>query len=137
MTPPLISPHVNQLIALVKDSSLIYFLGLTAGQRDLFRIGQDSAANTGNESALVLAGLFYLLLTVPLTHLVNVVDRRLRHGRRVAEDPAAELPGSVGPVDRTGSVALAEPAEPVVPTGLVGPVDPAEPTAAPEGATRA
>ena len=78
---------VNQLIALIKDSSLVYFLGLVAGQRELFRIGQDSAANTGNESALVLAGLFYLLLTVPLTHLVNHIDRRLRHGRRVTAAP--------------------------------------------------
>ncbi|MEU2630935.1 amino acid ABC transporter permease [Kitasatospora sp. NPDC007106] len=84
---------VNQLIALIKDSSLIYFLGLTADQRDLFRIGQDSAATTGNESALVLAGLFYLVLTVPLTHLVNVVDRRLRHGRRVVE-PTTGTTGS-------------------------------------------
>jgi polar amino acid transport system permease protein/polar amino acid transport system substrate-binding protein len=72
---------VNQLIALIKDSSLIYFLGLVAGQRELFRIGQDAAANTGNESALVLAGMFYLLLTVPLTHVVNFIDRRLRQGR--------------------------------------------------------
>ncbi|WP_026412887.1 amino acid ABC transporter permease [Actinomadura oligospora] len=77
---------VNQLIALLKDSSLIYFLGLAAGQRELFRIGQDAAANTGNESALVLAGLFYLALTVPLTHAVNFIDRRLRDGRPVAEE---------------------------------------------------
>lgn len=69
---------VNQVIALIKESSLVYFLGLLATQRELFRIGQDAAANTGNESALVLAGLFYLLLTVPLTHLVNHIDRRLR-----------------------------------------------------------
>jgi polar amino acid transport system permease protein/polar amino acid transport system substrate-binding protein len=73
---------VNQFIALIKESSLVYFLGLLASQRDLFRIGQDSAANTGNQSALVLAGLFYLLITVPLTHVVNAVDRRLREGRR-------------------------------------------------------
>src|SRR6476620_2893214 len=73
---------VNQLIALVKESSLVYFLGLLASQRDLFRIGQDAAANTGNQSALVLAGLFYLLVTVPLTHVVNAIDRRLREGRR-------------------------------------------------------
>jgi len=73
---------VNQLIALIKESSLVYFLGLAAGQRELFRIGQDAAANSGDQSALVLAGLFYLALTVPLTHLVNFVDRRLRHGRR-------------------------------------------------------
>ena len=73
---------VNQFIALIKESSLVYFLGLLASQRDLFRIGQDSAANTGNQSALVLAGLFYLLITVPLTHVVNAIDRRLREGRR-------------------------------------------------------
>jgi polar amino acid transport system permease protein len=72
---------VNQLIALVKDSSLVYFLGLLASQRELFRIGQDYAANTGNASALLLAGLVYLVITVPLTHLVNAVDRRLREGR--------------------------------------------------------
>ena len=64
------------------ESSLVYFLGLLASQRDLFRIGQDAAATTGNESALLLAGLFYLALTVPLTHVVNVIDRRLREGRR-------------------------------------------------------
>jgi len=73
---------VNQFIALIKESSLVYFLGLLASQRDLFRIGQDAAANTGNQSALVLAGLFYLLVTVPLTHVVNAIDRRLRDGRR-------------------------------------------------------
>jgi polar amino acid transport system permease protein/polar amino acid transport system substrate-binding protein len=73
---------VNQFISLVKDSSLVYFLGLLAAQRDLFRIGQDQAANTGNESALLLAGLFYLVITVPLTHAVNYIDSRLRTGRR-------------------------------------------------------
>jgi polar amino acid transport system permease protein/polar amino acid transport system substrate-binding protein len=82
---------VNQLIALIKDSSLIYFLGLLASQRELFRIGQDAAANTGNQSALVLAGLFYLAITIPLTHVVNAIDRRLREGRRVdGVDPGAD-----------------------------------------------
>lgn len=73
---------VNQFITLIKDSSLVYFLGLLATQRDLFRIGQDQAANTGNESALLLAGLFYLVITVPLTHVVNHIDSRLRTGSR-------------------------------------------------------
>jgi polar amino acid transport system permease protein/polar amino acid transport system substrate-binding protein len=81
---------VNQLIALIKDSSLVYFLGLLASQRELFRIGQDFAANTGNASALLLAGLFYLVITVPLTHLVNAVDRRLREGRPSEDDPNVE-----------------------------------------------
>src|SRR5438067_3669175 len=77
---------VNQFIALVKDSSLVYFLGFLTSQRELFRIGQDLAANTGNLSPLVAAGIFYLVITVPLTHLVNYIDKRLRTGRRVEVD---------------------------------------------------
>ncbi|WP_204002432.1 amino acid ABC transporter permease [Micromonospora lutea] len=94
---------VNQLIALIKDSSLVYFLGLLASQRELFRIGQDYAANTGNQSALLLAGLFYLVLTVPLTHVVNWIDRRLRQGRPATaptnddpDDLDLALPGAAG-----------------------------------------
>ncbi|MHB8188037.1 MAG: amino acid ABC transporter permease [Dermatophilaceae bacterium] len=88
---------VNQFIALIKESSLVYFLGLLATQRDLFRIGQDQAANTGNESALLLAGLFYLVITVPLTHVVNYIDSRLRTGRRA--DGADGADGAGGPDD--------------------------------------
>jgi polar amino acid transport system permease protein len=74
---------VNQFIALVKDSSLVYVLGFLTEQRELFRIGQDLAANTGNLSPLVAAGFFFLVITVPLTHLVNHIDKRLRTGRKV------------------------------------------------------
>ncbi|UAK33847.1 ABC transporter substrate-binding protein/permease [Nocardia asteroides] len=72
---------MNQFIALIKDSSLIYFLGLLATQRELFAVGRDLNAQTGNLSPLVAAGLVYLVLTVPLTHLVNYIDRRMRTGR--------------------------------------------------------
>lgn len=79
---------VNQFISLLKASSLVYFLGLVASQRELFQVGRDLNAQTGNLSPLVAAGLFYLLLTIPLTHLVNYIDGRLRRGRAmVAEDP--------------------------------------------------
>ncbi|WP_063016707.1 ABC transporter substrate-binding protein/permease [Nocardia niwae] len=72
---------MNQFIALIKDSSLIYFLGLLATQRELFAVGRDLNAQTGNLSPLVAAGLVYLILTIPLTHLVNYIDRRMRTGR--------------------------------------------------------
>lgn len=72
---------MNQFISLIKDSSLIYFLGLLVTQRELFAVGRDLNAQTGNLSPLVAAGLFYLALTIPLTHLVNHIDRRLRTGR--------------------------------------------------------
>jgi polar amino acid transport system permease protein len=72
---------VNQFIGNVKDSSLVYFLGLLASEREIFRVGQDQAVVTGNLSPLLLAGVFYLIITVPLTHLVNYIDNRLRTGR--------------------------------------------------------
>ena len=82
---------VNQFISLLKASSLVYFLGLIASQRELFQVGRDLNAQTGNLSPLVAAGLFYLALTIPLTHLVNYIDGRLRRGRTStdAEDPLA------------------------------------------------
>jgi len=79
---------VNQFIALLKASALVYFLGLIADQRELFQVGRDLNAQTGNLSPLVAAGVCYLLLTVPLTHLVNYIDNRLRRGRAAVEPEA-------------------------------------------------
>ncbi|OMH35134.1 amino acid ABC transporter permease [Tersicoccus sp. Bi-70] len=96
---------VNQFISLIKDSSLVFFLGLLASQREIFRIGNDATSTTGNLSPLVAAGLLYLVLTVPLTHLVNLIDRRLREGRRETtasdtadtDDTAGTSPAGVTP----------------------------------------
>lgn len=74
---------VNQFIQLIKLSSLVFYLGLQADQREIFRIAQDFASMTGNQSSLIAAAVCYLVITVPLTHLVNWIDRRLRDGRRV------------------------------------------------------
>ncbi|MDX7953706.1 amino acid ABC transporter permease/ATP-binding protein [Lichenihabitans sp. Uapishka_5] len=99
---------VNQFIGNIKDSSLVYFLGLLASERELFRVGQDQAVVAGNLSPLMLAGLFYLLITVPLTHLVNAIDRRLRTGRRLAAPVSglAEV-GEVAAVAASGDAAAA------------------------------
>ncbi|SEH55454.1 amino acid ABC transporter substrate-binding protein, PAAT family /amino acid ABC transporter membrane protein, PAAT family [Mycolicibacterium rutilum] len=82
---------MNQFISLLKASSLVYFLGLVANQRELFQVGRDLNAQTGSLSPLVAAGLFYLMLTVPLTHLVNFIDNRLRRGRKPTEEDPLEL----------------------------------------------
>lgn len=84
---------VNQFIALLKASALVYFLGLVADQRELFQVGRDLNAETGNLSPLVAAGACYLILTVPLTHLVNMIDARPRRGRAAVdpEEPADML----------------------------------------------
>jgi polar amino acid transport system permease protein len=92
---------VNQFIGNVKDSSLVYFLGLLASEREIFRVGQDQAVVTGNLSPLLLAGVFYLIVTVPLTHVVNFIDTRLRDSRQkrgAIESGLAE----VGEMERAG-----------------------------------
>ncbi|CDX44072.1 Glutamine transport ATP-binding protein GlnQ [Mesorhizobium sp. ORS 3359] len=100
---------VNQFIGNVKDSSLVYFLGLLASEREIFRIGQDQAVVTGNLSPLLLAGMFYLIITVPLTHVVNTIDNHLRLGK---QRPGGAVSGlvEVGELKNTASPGAARPA---------------------------
>ena len=95
---------VNQFIAIIKDSSLVYLLGLMVNERELFRVGQDAAVLSGNLSPLMLAGLFYLMITVPMTHLVNYVDIRFRTGRRKKSAPQSGLK-EVAEVEARGAAA--------------------------------
>jgi His/Glu/Gln/Arg/opine family amino acid ABC transporter permease subunit len=74
----------GQFIIDIKESALVYLLGLGLGQRELYFIAQERQAATYNSSALVAAGLCYLLLTIPLTYAVNRLDRRMREGRRAS-----------------------------------------------------
>ena len=57
----------------------------------VFQVGRDLNAQTGNLSPLVASGLFYLALTVPLTHLVNYFDNKFRTGRRRPTAPTSGL----------------------------------------------
>lgn len=86
---------VNQFISLLKDSSLVFLLGLASAEREIFRIGNDAMANSGNLSPLVAAGVLYLILTVPLTHFVNFIDNRLRAGKPEKKEPD-ELAAPIG-----------------------------------------
>ncbi|OFI39886.1 amino acid ABC transporter permease [Arthrobacter sp. SW1] len=78
---------MNQFIILIKESSLIFTLGLMASEREIFQIGRDQASLSGNLSPYVAAGIFYLVLTIPLTHLVNYIDNRLRTGKEQKHEP--------------------------------------------------
>jgi polar amino acid transport system permease protein len=77
----------GQFVKDVKESSLVYILGLGLGQRELFFIAQEEVARTYNSSPLIAAGACYLAITVPLTYFVNWLDRRLREGRAVVAAP--------------------------------------------------
>jgi polar amino acid transport system permease protein len=81
----------GQFVKDVKESSLVYVLGLAVGSRDLFFIAQEEVARTYNSSPLVAVGICYLSITIPLTYCVNWLDRRLREGpaqTAITPDPA-------------------------------------------------
>jgi polar amino acid transport system permease protein len=99
----------NQFIATIKDSSLVYLLGFTVSERELYRIGQDAAQQTGNLSPLVAAGIMYLIITIPLTYVVNYMDRRFKTGRR----PENAMTGEHDAANLTTGAVAATPAEPV------------------------
>ncbi|MCL2316922.1 MAG: amino acid ABC transporter permease [Actinomycetia bacterium] len=70
ITPPL----TNDLISLVKDSSLVYILGLTAQGFELTKFGRNLANANANLTPLMMAGLCYLVITVPLGFLVRRME---------------------------------------------------------------
>ncbi|EWT04852.1 ABC transporter permease [Intrasporangium chromatireducens Q5-1] len=77
VTPPL----TNELILVVKDSSLAYIIGLSSTGFDLTKYGRDMASTNANLTPLVVAGLCYLLITLPLTFLVRRMERKAAKAR--------------------------------------------------------
>lgn len=77
ITPPL----TNELVLLVKDSSLVYIIGLSAGGYDLTKYGRDLSQTNANLTPLVIAGLSYLVITLPLTFLVRRLEVRTGKSR--------------------------------------------------------
>ena len=74
-------PLANELILLVKDSSLIYVIGLSFGAYDLTKLGREMANSEANLTPLVVAGFCYLLITLPLSVLVRRLERSAAKAR--------------------------------------------------------
>ncbi len=75
-----IPPMTNEFVILIKDTSLVAFLGLTFAQRELLSWGSDSYSELFNSTPLLVAALGYLLVTIPLIRLVTALETRLRSG---------------------------------------------------------
>ena len=76
-----IPPLTNELIVLFKDSSLVYVLGTTSLTVELTKFGQDLTAEYADASPLVLAGLMYLCITVPLGIVLRRLELRQQRSR--------------------------------------------------------
>ncbi|MFJ3227347.1 amino acid ABC transporter permease [Streptomyces sp. NPDC086783] len=71
-----IPPLTNELVLLFKDSSLVLFLGVTLEERELTKFGRDLASQTANSTPILVAGLCYLLVTVPLGFVVRRLEAK-------------------------------------------------------------
>lgn len=65
----------NEVINLVKDSSLVYVLGIG----DLLRAGNVATARDVTLTPLIMVGLIYLLMTAVLTYLQKKIEQRFSY----------------------------------------------------------
>lgn len=77
----IIPPLTNELVVLIKDTSLLFVIGMQPVQRELTTFSRDGLVTTGNATPLVMAALFYLIITLPLTRLVAYMERRTQAAR--------------------------------------------------------
>jgi polar amino acid transport system permease protein len=77
----IIPPLTNEFVLLLKDTSLLFIAGSTVLTKELTTFARDGLTTTGNGTTLVMAAMLYLLITIPLTRLVAVLERRMARGR--------------------------------------------------------
>lgn len=71
----------NQYIIAVKDSSLVSFIGMT----ELFQTSRNMAASTYQElTSYIIVAIYYLVIVLVLTLVVNRLEHRLSAHRRPA-----------------------------------------------------
>ena len=95
-----IPPLLNDFIALMKDTSLVAFIGLA----ELIRVASDVQVETFNSSAYIPAGLFYLIATIPLARWVDwlIARQQERYTRAGAGGVAEPAPAGAAGTGQTG-----------------------------------
>ncbi|MZD05149.1 ABC transporter permease subunit [Streptomyces sp. SID5785] len=78
----ILPPLTNELVLLFKDSSLVLFLGVTLEERELSKYGRDLASQTANSTPILVAGLCYLLVTIPLGFVVRRMETKTQEAVR-------------------------------------------------------
>jgi polar amino acid transport system permease protein len=71
-----IPPLTNELVMLTKDSSLVFVLGVTTATMELTKFARNEQTDNANATPLLVGGLLYLLLTVPLSILARRLEKR-------------------------------------------------------------
>ncbi|GMA39048.1 amino acid ABC transporter permease [Mobilicoccus caccae] len=77
----ILPPLTNEFILITKDSSLVYVIGLSMTAYELTKYGRDLSNSNANLTPLVVAGLMYLLITLPLAYAVRRLEAHNARGR--------------------------------------------------------
>ena len=77
----IIPPLTNELVLLIKDTSLLFVIGTTPVSVELTKFGRDAMSSTFNGTPLTVIALAYLIITLPLTQLVAALERRQAKAR--------------------------------------------------------
>lgn len=80
----IIPPLTNELVLLLKDTSLLFVLGTTPITRELTKLAREGIARTANATPLTVAAILYLVITLPLTYMVRRLEKSAGKGRRTA-----------------------------------------------------
>jgi len=72
----MIPPLTNELVLLLKDSSLVFVLGTTAETVELAKYGREAVSRTFNGTPLTVVAVLYLAISLPLTRLAARLERR-------------------------------------------------------------
>ena len=77
----IIPPLTNELVLLIKDTSLLFVIGTTPLSKELTKFARDFMTETQNATPLTVAAIMYLIITLPLTYLVRRLEKRTNKGR--------------------------------------------------------
>jgi len=77
MIKMVLPPVANEVITLVKDTSLVYVVGLG----ELLRAGKIASNRDASLTPLVVVAIFYLLLTAVLTKIFKLLEERYGYYR--------------------------------------------------------
>ncbi len=77
----IIPPLTNELVLLIKDTSLFFVLGTTPVSKELTKFGRDLMNQKFNGTPLTVIAIVYLAITLPLTQLVAVLERKAAKAR--------------------------------------------------------
>lgn len=77
----IIPPLTNELVLLIKDTSLLFVIGTTPQTVELTKFGRDWMSTTFNGTPLTVIALVYLAITLPLTRLVAQLEKRAARAR--------------------------------------------------------